>query len=340
MNTKKIILINLQHILFWIIYIGVNILLNIQFLPINLVLKRLFFVVSLNVIVYYLCYKKLASNYLFQKLYLKFYVFTILLLILSCSIRLIFEPKLIYPLSPFSNKVYIFLIMVIISQSLVAFVASMLSISNETLKLDKKLVSVKLEKKEADLNVLKSKINPHFLLNTLNNIYSISYAENSKTAGAILQLSQLLQYTIYDIDKNKIPLQKEIDTIYSLIGLHQLKYSERLNIDLKFPLENEIETIEIPSMIIFTLVENAIKHSAIGVETNAAILTHLKIDDKQLYFTITNTIAKQAQHNLTEYKGFGLKGLNHLLEEQYPNAHELKIINNSKNYTTTLLLNL
>jgi two-component system, LytTR family, sensor kinase len=338
--SKKIVLITLQHILFWVMFGGLNLVINLQFLPFHLVVQRFTFIILLNAIVYYLCYNKLAPKFFLQKSYGKFYIVTIVLLIVSCLVRLYYEPSLIRPYLPYADRPILLIAMIIISQSLVVIISSMLSISNQTLKLDYKLSQAKLEKKEADLAILKAKINPHFLLNTLNNIYSVSYNENGKTSKAIMQLSQLLQYTIYDIDKTRISLQKEIETIHSLIGLHQLKYDTALQIHLRFPSDADIEHVEIPSMMLFSLIENAVKYSAIGVEKGAIISAKLVLKDRKLHFTITNSITNVAQNNLTKYKGFGLKSLAHLLEAEYPDSHELTINADDKNYTVNLSLNL
>lgn len=339
MNNKKILLVNLQNVLFWIFFIVINLLVNIQFLPLSLLTARMVLVITLNIIVYYICYKKLAPNFFVEKTYVKFYVYALLIIFISCSIRLIFEPSIIQNYMPFINKPVILWAMIIISQSLVVFIACMLSISNETLALESALTKTQIEKNEADLNLLKAKINPHFLLNTLNNIYAINYEESPRTSGAIMQLSKVLSYTIYKSKNSLIVLSEEIELLESLIGLYQLKFDNQLRIQLTL---NETVTqspIEIPSLVLFSLLENAFKHSDLSENPKTYVNINLDLKGNKLIFEIINSVSLIKKHADANYfSGLGVDAIKQLLKQKYNNNFNFEIDKKNDSYKVTLII--
>ena len=117
------------------------------------------------------------------------------------------------------------------------------------------------EKLQTELKFLKSQINPHFLFNALNNIYSLSVFQSEKTPDSIARLSDILRYVIYDCDKDRVSLQKELDYIRDYIALFQLKKEKGLNIQLDLP--EQANGYSVPPMLFIPFIENALKHSHI-----------------------------------------------------------------------------
>lgn len=189
------------------------------------------------------------------------------------------------------------------------------------------------ENKNTEIKFLKAQINPHFIFNTLNNIYSMVYFQSDKSLTAIEKLSQIMRFTTYESQKEKIKLTDEIDYIKAYIELEQLRHQESTCIDFKIETENISE--EIPPYILSPLVENALKH---GITSNVKpIVISLKLEDKKLNFKVINDIAVQKKDKLG---GIGLDNLKKRLEIHYPQKHQIKLTNQNNQFTAELEIDL
>lgn len=189
------------------------------------------------------------------------------------------------------------------------------------------------ENKNTEIKFLKAQINPHFVFNTLNNIYSMVYFQSDKSLTALDKLSQIMRFTTYESQKEKIRLTDEIDYIKAYIELEQLRHQDSVLIDFKVEIENEFE--EIPPYILSPLVENALKH---GEVSNAELINiELKVLENQLSFKVKNKIGTQKKDSLG---GIGLDNLQKRLEIYYPGKHQLKIKNNENHFTAELEIDL
>lgn len=189
------------------------------------------------------------------------------------------------------------------------------------------------ENKNTEIKFLKAQINPHFIFNTLNNIYSMVYFQSDKSLTAIEKLSQIMRFTTYESQKEKIKLTDEIDYIKAYIELEQLRHQESTCIDFEIETENISE--EIPPYILSPLVENALKH---GITSNVKpIVIILKLEDKKLNFKVINHIAVQKKDKLG---GIGLDNLKKRLEIHYPQKHQIKLTNQNNQFTAELEIDL
>lgn len=235
-----------------------------------------------------------------------------------------------------------FLYNVYTAQGIVILVASFLGITKDKFLIEQDFKNLGEEKEQLYLDLLKSKLNPHFLLNTLNNIYSKSFNPSEKTSESILQLSRLLQYVIYDTNKEKVTLMQEFSTIKSLIGLYQLKYNNLLDINFEIKDEETLELIEVPPSVCLTLFENALKHSAVGIEEDSFIKVSYKIQDQELLFEIENSVAKNRElvNNFND-NGFGNEAVISILEKYYPERFTfISEAAENNTYETTLKIKL
>ncbi|MCW3119853.1 MAG: histidine kinase [Chitinophagaceae bacterium] len=146
---------------------------------------------------------------------------------------------------------------------------------------------VQLEKKQAELVFLKAQINPHFLFNTLNNIYSQSQYEPQLVSGSILQLSKLLRYMLYETSSEFITVDKEVKIINDYIDLEKLRYNENVTIDVKYDIEKPSEMI--PPLLLIPLVENAFKHGISESRGKRFVEVILRLQNQQLYFSVKNS---------------------------------------------------
>jgi two-component system LytT family sensor kinase len=194
---------------------------------------------------------------------------------------------------------------------------------------------LKSEKLEAELKFLKSQINPHFLFNSLNNIYTLTVI-NPKSAGdSLLKLSEMLRYLLYECDADKVRLERELAYLQNYIDLFSLKDEDDLNI--KFDVNDVNENIMIAPLLLIPFVENAFKHSQIEDLEHGWINIILFGDTKQVYFEIKNSLPK-TNFSKDEVGGIGLQNVKRQLELVYPEKHRLKIDKTETEFSVELTI--
>jgi two-component system LytT family sensor kinase len=197
--------------------------------------------------------------------------------------------------------------------------------------LEKAMIEAELKFKEAELKLLKAQIQPHFLFNTLNNLYSLSIAKSEKTPGVIITISDLLSYIIYDCTAEKVTLEKEITFLRNYIALEQLRYDENLHVSLN--MSDNFSGKFIAPMILHAFVENSFKHGA-GNDTGYPWITmDLSVIDGVLNLKLSNS---KIQASGKDQPGIGISNAMKRLELIYPGRHHLNIVNEEKAYFLTL----
>lgn len=175
---------------------------------------------------------------------------------------------------------------------------------------------------QSELKLLKSQINPHFLFNTLNNIYALAAIDATKTQQSISYLSDMLRYVLYECERPFISPQKEVTYIENYIKLFSLKSSKKYPIKLEYQIIDS--TINIAPMILIPFIENAIKHSHVEKIKDTFITIFLKITTDDIHFEIENSIPKQMLSK-DKIGGIGLENVQKRLMILYPTNHELLI---------------
>ncbi|WDF65864.1 sensor histidine kinase [Flavobacterium sp. KACC 22763] len=189
------------------------------------------------------------------------------------------------------------------------------------------------ENKNTEIKFLKAQINPHFVFNTLNNIYSMVYFQSDKSLTAIDKLSQIMRFTTYESQKEKIKLSDEVAYIKAYIELEQLRHQDNVRVDFNVEVKNEFE--EIPPYILSPLVENALKHGE--VSDSEPIEIQLKVSSEKLIFKVKNKIGTQKKDSLG---GIGLDNLQKRLQIHYPEKHQIKITKEENHFTAELEIDL
>jgi hypothetical protein len=192
--------------------------------------------------------------------------------------------------------------------------------------------------KESELQFLKSQINPHFLFNNLNNLYSFAIENSPRTPEIILELSVVLRYMLYDCKASTVPLNKEVEQLRNFIKISELQIEERGKVN--FISEGGEHEFEIAPLLLMVFVENAFKHSTAsqskGIDINIKLNTN---DSGLLEFYCVNTFEKHSNtDNLSS--GIGLENVRKRLELLYPNAHKLNIKSDNGSYVVYLSLQL
>lgn len=180
------------------------------------------------------------------------------------------------------------------------------------------------EKAIGELNFLKTQLNPHFLLNALNNIYALARKKSEDTTNAILLLSDILRHVLYEAGKNKIPIKQEVDFIHNYIKMEKLKFNEENAPNINFNVNMRNADLLIEPLILMTLVENAFKHG-VSYLTPSFILISLEENELELKFSVINSTAKKFENQeKKEHVGLGIKNLENQMELIYPGKYSFR----------------
>lgn len=187
--------------------------------------------------------------------------------------------------------------------------------------------TLKAEKAQAELALLRSQINPHFFFNTLNNLYSLVVQQSDKAPDVILKLSEMMRYTIYDGRQKEVSLNEEAAYLQKYIELHQIRYQK--DVDIRFEKPGGTDSwsdIKVAPLLFIVLLENAFKHGVESIRQGAYINVTLSAEEKkngtEIVFSIRNNFDKKENG---EPGGIGLKNLRQRLELIYPGQHSLVI---------------
>jgi two-component system LytT family sensor kinase len=184
----------------------------------------------------------------------------------------------------------------------------------------------------AELAFLKSQINPHFLFNSLNSIYSLAYQRSETTPEAILKLSEIMRYMLYECNDNKVDLARELQYLQNYIDLQKIRFGNKAFIDFK--IDGKVETQQIVPLLLIAFIENAFKH---GVASNpqTPIRLLIEVDEAHLHFFMQN---KKHTNNRDESGGIGLNNVKRRLDLLYPEKYNLDIRDEIDTYTVELSL--
>ncbi len=173
---------------------------------------------------------------------------------------------------------------------------------------------------EVELQLLKAQLHPHFLFNTLNNIYGLSLQQSDKVPDSIIRLSKILDYLVYYSQKEEIALNKEVELIRNYIALEELRYGKKLQLVTELPELDE--SVKASPLLLLPFVENAFKHGARGADGQWWIKMRLQMIDSRLVFSIENSKGPPLPR---ENSGIGLINIRERLALLYPKRHKLMI---------------
>lgn len=201
--------------------------------------------------------------------------------------------------------------------------------------IQKKALQLEKDKAETELKVLKAQLNPHFLFNTLNNIYSLSLTNSPITSKSIAVLSEILDCILYRCSAKFVPVSQEITLINNYISLEKLRYDERLIVTFNHAVDHNGQ---IAPLILLSLVENAFKHGAGEDMSSPIIYIDLKLINDHFEFTVRNTISK---HEIpSEGEKIGLNNIRLQLEKIYPKIHTFTVTKSDTHFTAHIEINL
>ena len=185
------------------------------------------------------------------------------------------------------------------------------------------LQELEKEKTSAELKALKSQLNPHFLFNSLNSIYSLARKNSSLVPEKIVQLSDLMRHIIYESDVEFIPLEKEVEMVKNYIELQNLRSVEQDRI--KMEIKGEIKGKIIAPLLFLPFVENSFKHGLRGGKNNSYVRIKIETTGQSLFFSIKNNKGENVEIADSKYKGIGIENVKKRLELIYSGKHSLEI---------------
>ena len=203
----------------------------------------------------------------------------------------------------------------------------------QSIRDEQQMEALKQQNLQAEMDYLKYQINPHFFMNTLNNIHALIDIAPENAQNAIIELSKMMRYVLYDSGRERISLEHDMQFLMNYIELMRIRYTDAVDIRVDYPRESS-SRVSIPPLLLIVFVENAFKH---GVSYNRRSFIHLKVEyaDDKVTSTIVNS--RHAPHDKNRKKGIGLENVHKRLELIYgPRGYTLDIREQPDTYTVRL----
>lgn len=321
-NWRRILRVVLLHLLFWVLVVtyfawGFGLDKN----PKASFINALYFLPGHIIMVYSLLYF-LVPRFLLQRKFFQFFLGFLILVVICASYTLLAQLSV--------NSIGVLLGATIrIDRNVFPFVhIGAIAISIKLLKhwyLQQKLtLEAEQQKTVAELNLLKAQLHPHFLFNTLNNLYSHTLEFSPKSPEIVLKLSGLLCFMIYENNSTKIPLVKEMELLENYISLEQLRYGDRLEISVT--VTGDIEKYQIAPMLLLPFLENAFKHGTSKQIDQCWISFNLSVENSIMSFKLINSIEPNLDGEVKKIGGMGFQNVIKRLQLLYKDNYLIETV--------------
>jgi sensor histidine kinase YesM len=338
------------HLLFWLtaavflVYFFGHFTTNYRYTTIFVSLLMPVVVGTTYVINYFL-----IPRYMLQKRYLRFswyFVFTLVLSVWAQMLAIVwalvaladYQYNKMPPLTTDIFYLWVGLYFLVFFSTSVKLLKHWYSSQQHIGELRRMQLEAALKLREAELQLLRGQIHPHFLFNTLNNLYGLALEKSDRMPDAILRLSGLLDALLYRSHSSQVPLTTEIKLIEDYISLEKLRFEERLAVD--WQVKGPVKEYTIAPFLLFPFLENVFKHGFSGNTQSLELSVETILEEGQLFFTVINTFTPVAPRSSALPGGIGLKNVQKRLELQYPQKHRLQIQPSASYYRIQLQLTL
>ena len=327
------------HIFFWVLIVGFFMLLahnNTKLSTEDLLVIFLLYPI-INISVFYLNYLVLIPLFLDKKKYsiyaaagfagaVIFYGFG------KYGVALFFKQYILMRVKGQITGFGSYFLSTIFTSLVFLFLSAVLKFTGDWFLNERKQRDLETQRLSAELAFLKSQINPHFLFNSLNSIYSLAYQRSETTPDAILKLSEIMRYMLYESNDNKVDLEKELQYLHSYIDLQKIRFGNKAYIDFK--VQGDVGSQQIAPLLLIAFIENAFKH---GVANNplTPIRLLIDVDAAHLHFYMQN---KKHTNNRDTLGGIGLNNVQRRLNLLYPGKYNLVVNDEIDTYTVELSL--
>lgn len=291
----------------------------------------------------------LIPRFLFTKKYGLFILFSFYTLVISLWLELIISLFIFMVISNFSiskmdpssfDGVFLFvgLYFTILVATAIMLIRRSFAAQKTNSELDKLKYLTELKLKEAELKLLKAQIHPHFLFNTLNNLYGLTLEKSDEAPDLVLRLSNILDYILYRCNEKQVLLSDELENLKNYIEIERIRYSEKLEMTIDFPAKTN--NLQIAPLIILPFIENAFKHGVSNYPGVPKVNARITLLDSTLVFKIKNSKNQMKVKEESRSKGIGLPNARKRLDLLYPEKYILKIDDQNESYSVTLTLEL
>jgi two-component system, LytTR family, sensor histidine kinase AlgZ len=342
LNRNRVVLV---HLSFWCLYLSfftyqVSLFARGPEIDWNRVLTVVSIHISCAMLIGYLSYFIFLPRFLEKRKALQFFLEFVAAFIVVVFLRIHLERYFVDHYSGQEKYLYNprFFIHVISSNIFTVIFLGMIRFVTEWFEFEARKRSIENEQLTAELNFLKAQINPHFLFNTLNNLYYLAYSNSPNTPEVIAKLSQMMRYMIYDSNHAQVPLSREIEYMENYISLERLRLNNQIPINFK--VTGNISPYKVSPFIFITFLENAFKHGVSNNNPKEFVNVNIDIKGNECVYTVENSKIATIKPEADEKSGIGLQNVKRRLELSYAGAHKLEVQNLSDRYKITLTISL
>lgn len=305
----------------WIIYFITVVLFSLKTEPLSDSLVKALIIIACQASLFYIIYLWLTPRYFEQKKLPLFFALTTLAIGLITPIRFHFSALPIAPGISTINKPFFILSTILVSEIIISLFAVLQRLADTKSEMQKKLTKVEAEQLKTELSFLRSQINPHFMFNTLNNIYALTIAKSDLAPVAVQKLSETLRYILYESSGENITIQKEITLLENYIEITKLKFKEKPNIQFTSTIHQMDMKVE--PLVLLPLIENAFKYSGVGAHSKGYIFIDLRQSPQGVHVSIENSILDEAVYFNNE-GGIGLTNTEKRMQLKYGAQHTFR----------------
>ena len=324
-NTTFFIRYKLHHVLFWLLIFGLWFMLRYKdYVTADLAFKITFIKLVDLMIMVYVTNTVLIPVFLYKKRYGLFVLFFITMILTSSVTKMYIIGKVAHDPSFFNltgnlrTRIYDN----VIPHFFLVIAGAAFKLMFDQLRLQRKMAELAKEKAEAELNFLKSQINPHFLFNSLNSVYFLIDKNNADARQALHTFSDMLRYQLYEANGEKIPIEKEINYLQDYVHLQQLRKDE--NYKVQFNCSPDVRNFSIEPLLLIPFVENAFKHISHKTDGSNFVKLDLSRSNGYFEFAVENSQEK-GTYTTEQHGGIGMNNVKRRLELLYPDAHKLDV---------------
>ncbi|WP_255486994.1 sensor histidine kinase [Mucilaginibacter sp. SP1R1] len=324
------------HLLFWMGIISLFIYLahNDSELTTRELLIIFLLYPTINISLFYINFLIYIPKFLDKKRYWAYAFFIVVTIIIyglgKYSVGLMYKDVVLTHMKGKSISFISYFISTVFTSLIFVFLSTALKFTTDWFLNERIQRDLENQRLSAELAFLKSQINPHFLFNSLNSIYSLAYQRSETTPEAILKLSEIMRYMLYECNDNKVDLSKELQYLHNYIDLQKIRFGNKAFIDFK--VMGDVTSQQIVPLLLIAFIENAFKHG-VANDITCPIKLLINVDESKLHFYIQN---KKHTHNRDAAGGIGLNNVQRRLNLLYPEKHILNIRDEADTYTCEL----
>lgn len=321
------------HLAFWMLFNLVYLLLILQVMPPEQAAIRMAYASVLSLALAYINWYYLIPRFFYFKKYFAYFLITLLIIFSLSWIRVWIEDQTMNILPQMQQLPAIRYAFILFSFLIIWILSSLFRLLQDFLVSQRNEAELKTGKLETELKLLKAQINPHFLFNTLNNIYSLVYLKSDQAAPMLLKLSGILRYMLYEADTPRVPIIREIEYLKDAIDLHLLNPADHDKV--KIDIVNEAPELMIEPLLFINFLENSFKHGSLAMPDGYIHLC-LTVKPDLVDFSLENSRIPGEPNELN--KGIGLNNIRQRLQLLYPGRHVLDLQSTEHSFNIRMIL--